>query len=222
MLSGSGNIDATPSLALAMTAISALVRPIGRSPRRIAAMKQYDRCPPDIVKSVQQRWLLSYWSKLRHGAALPLSDKVSPEEIESCRDDLTVLDVEAHNGAHQFRIFDHGKNVGAMYAGQCAGKLLVETLTDAARAPTLETYEQAVHSRKPVYTVSHISDADGRPVIYERLLLPLANAEGRVVRILALLETISIEGRIDRNSLMTRPMPDSGYVVKAELQMTGR
>lgn len=180
-------------------------------------MQAYDRCPPDIVKSVQQRWLFTCWKRLRNGASLPRSAEFSLDRIEDCRDDLSIFDVESHGAAHRFRIFDHGKNVGAMYASQCAGKYLDEVLPDAARAHTLETYEHTVRSRMPIYTVSRITDADGRPILYERLLLPLGDANGRVVRILALLETISTEGTIARRSLMTDPKPGNRYIIKAEL-----
>jgi hypothetical protein len=185
-------------------------------------MQAYERCRPDIVKSVQQRWLHAYWSRQLNGASLPPSDQFALDKIESCRDDLSILDVVPHNGVHRFRILDHGKNVGAMYAGQCAGKFLDEVLPEAARTHTLETYEHAVRSRVPVYTVSQMTDATGRPILYERLLLPLGNAAGQVVRILALLETISIEGTIERRSLMTDPQPGNGYTTMAELHASAR
>ena len=143
----------------------------------------------------------------------------SLKDAETCRDDLTVLDVLPHNGAHRFRIVDHGKNVGAMYAGQCAGRLLEETLPEVARAATLETYEHVVRTGMPVYTVSRISDAAARPVQYERLLLPFGDHGGRVARIFALLETISTEGTIERKSLLTDPQTTRQYVVKAELRV---
>jgi hypothetical protein len=182
-------------------------------------MHAYDRCPPDIVKSVQQRWLLAFWARKRNGAALPNAGEFTPDIVEPCRDDLTILDVLPHNGAHRFRIFDHGKNIGAMYAGQCNGKLLDEVLPDAARVRTLETYERAVLTKVPIYTVSQMTDSAERPILYERLLLPLGDSEGRVVRVIALLETISTEGTIERRSLMTDPEPSNRYIVRAELQM---
>lgn len=121
-------------------------------------------------------------------------------------------------GSPLFRIFDHGKNVGAMYAGQCAGKYLVDTLTPSARARTLETYELTELSRIPVYTVSGILDAMLRPVISERLLLPFSMAGARVSRIVAFLETISPDGLFDRRALMSRPQTDAGYAIKAVLR----
>jgi hypothetical protein len=76
-----------------------------------------------------------------------------------------------------------------------------------------------VQSRAPIYTVSETADGEGRPVLYERLLLPLGDDEGRVVRILALLETISSEGKIERWQLMTGGRAAPTVTVRAELRI---
>jgi hypothetical protein len=182
-------------------------------------MQAYQRLSPDVVKSIQQRWLLGHWKRLRNGSVLPYATQFDLAQAEPCRDDLSVLDVQPHNGAHRFLIVDHGKNVGSMYAGSCRGKYLDETLPDVARARTLETYEHAVATGVPIYTVSKMIDAEGRPILYERLLLPLGDEHGKVVRILALLETISSEGTIERKSLLSNPQTTQQYQIKAELQV---
>lgn len=182
-------------------------------------MQAYQRLSPDIIKSIQQRWLLGHWKRLRNGCVLPMAAAFDLAAAESCRDDLSILDVQPHNGAHRFLIVDHGKNVGSMYASSCAGKFLDETLPDVARARTLETYEHAVATGLPIYTVSKMIDAADRPILYERLLLPFGDAGGKVVRILALLETISSEGTIERKSLLSNPQTMQQYQIKAELQV---
>lgn len=183
-------------------------------------MQAFERHPPDIVKSVQQRWLLMLWSRTRNGGRLPLSASFVLGQLDPCRDDLSIMDVLAENGGYRFRIFDHGRNVGAMFAGQCAGKYLEETLPEAARLPTLATYEHVVRCGAPVYTVTNTADAEGRPVLYERLLLPLGDNNDRVVRILALLETISTEGTIVRKSLMTSERRAArSFALRAELSV---
>jgi hypothetical protein len=182
-------------------------------------MQAFRRLSPDIVKSIQQRWLFGHWKRLRNGCVLPMASAFDLAQAETCRDDLSVLDVLPHNGAHRFLIVDHGKNVGSMFASSCAGKFLDETLPDAARARTLETYEHVVATGLPVYTVSHMIDAADRPILYERLLLPFGDANGKVVRILALLETISSEGTIERKSLLSNPQTTHQYQIKAELHV---
>jgi hypothetical protein len=169
----------------------------------------------DIVKSVRQRWLLQYWLRLRRDRVLPLWSALDMNELDACFDDLSILDVLAENGRWRMRIFDHGKNVGAMYRGQCAGKYLEETLPAPARAYTLETYEQAVCTRRPVYTVSGVRDVEARPVVYERLLLPFGECGDHVIRIIAFLETISIDGAFVRRDLMRDSLPAAAFAFKA-------
>lgn len=183
------------------------------------AVLQYPTRSPDVVKSVRQRWMLTYWTRLRGERPLPAWADLDEAELESSFDDLSIIDVLPHNGTHIFRIRNHGKNVGAMFADECAGKLLAETLPDTTRAATLETYEYATGARMPVFTTSEVNDAQGRVVLYERLLLPFSEDGKRVTRILAFLETVSHEGTFRRRELLVK----SGnspvqYSLKAVLQ----
>lgn len=68
---------------------------------------------------------------------------------------------------------------------------------------TLATYNHAVATGLPVYTVSDVRDPTGRIVHYERLLLPFSQDGFEVHRILASLETVSPEGAFETRSLMT-------------------
>jgi hypothetical protein len=181
-------------------------------------MQPYETCLPDIVKSVRQRWLLTLWLRLRGERSLPRWSDFDINDLESCFDDLSILDVLVIDGATRLRIHDHGKNVGAMYRGQCAGKFLEETLPPAKIAQTLETYEYAASARLPVYTVSRVRDREDKPVLYERLLLPVSDFGERVFRIIAFLETISVDGAFERRDLMVEPKDAGGYLVKAVLR----
>ena len=181
-------------------------------------MQLYETRLPDVVKSVRQRWLLTHWMRLRRDRALPLWSDLDLQELESCFDDLSILDVLLIDGALRFRIHDHGKNVGAMYRGQCAGKFLEETLPPPRTAITLETYEHTTRSCLPVYTVSRVRDHENKAVLYERLLLPVSDFGERVFRIIAFLETISPDGAFERRDLMVEPKGSDGYVLKAVLQ----
>jgi hypothetical protein len=180
---------------------------------------KYETLPADVVKSVRQRWMLTYWIRLRADRPLPAWADLDEDELESSFDDLSIIDVLPHNGTHIFRIRNHGKNVGAMFADECAGKLLADTLPDATRAATLETYEYATGARMPVFTTSEVNDAHGRVVLYERLLLPFSEDGKRVTRILAFLETISHEGTFRRRELLVKAGGSPAqYSLKAVLQ----
>jgi hypothetical protein len=185
-------------------------------------MDDYTSCGPDIIKSVRQRWLIGYWGRLRGGSGLPRWSDLDTQELESCFDDLSILDVVRGAGTLRFRIVDHGKNVGRMYAGECAGKFLDDVLPCAAREHTLETYERTVRAAEPIYTVSRIADAQQRPVLYERLLVPFGDSDARVGRIIAFLETISPAGAFQRQNLMTEPAAGGGFIVKAVVRTGAR
>jgi hypothetical protein len=182
-------------------------------------MHAYQSCPPDIVKSVRQRWLYVHWARLRGDRVLPRWSELDARDLDSCFDDLTILDVLAQDRGMRFRIHNHGKNVGAMYAGQCAGKFFDEVLPAQSRRATIETYEHAARSRLPVYTVSRTTDVKGRAVLYERLLLPFAESGDNTFRVIGFLETISPEGAFERHGLMlTEPRNATGFAIKAVLQ----
>jgi hypothetical protein len=81
-------------------------------------------------------------------------------------------------------------------------------------------YRQCVARALPVYTVSHVDDACGRIVAYERLLLPFSESVG-VTHILASLKTISEDGSFEIRNLMrgndTLPTPKLRAVIDREL-----
>jgi hypothetical protein len=181
-------------------------------------MHGFESHPPDIIKSIRQRWLHSYWVRLRGERSLPLWSELDRSELESCFDDLTILDVLGHNGATRLRIHDQGKNVGAMYAGQCAGKDLADVLPEATRARTLATYEHVAKTGLPVYTVSSVADAEQRAVLFERLLLPFSEFGQDVFRIIGFLETISPAGLFQRRSLMLDTQTGADFALKAVLE----
>jgi hypothetical protein len=63
-----------------------------------------------------------------------------------------------------------------------------------------------------------VTDADLRPVLYERMLLPFSHYGDKVFRIISFLETISPAGAFERQELMTDPQAANGFAVKVVLQ----
>ena len=72
----------------------------------------------------------------------------------------------------------------------------------------------------PVFTISHVDDAYGRIVAYERLLLPFSDG-GEVNRIVASLKTISEDGGFEIKNLMrgndTLPVPKLRTIIDRDL-----
>ncbi len=68
-------------------------------------------------------------------------------------------------------------------------------------------YVEAVRTGEPVYTIQDVSDAAGRVIHFERLLLPFGRDGKAVDRILAALEFVCADGDFDAQALLTAPGP---------------
>ena len=62
-------------------------------------------------------------------------------------------------------------------------------------------YREAVARKRPVYNVVETRDGEGTLVRMERLLLPFASNGGEADRVLASIETLSVDGRFEQNEL---------------------
>ena len=65
-----------------------------------------------------------------------------------------------------------------------------------------------------MFSISEVRDADGKPVLHERLLLPFSDDGGAVNQVLASLKSISIEGKF-RNELLLARSQKRSYLVQA-------
>jgi hypothetical protein len=158
---------------------------------------------PDVVRAINQRWLLKFWMRHLGVHSVPQWQAVEAEDLSRMSANLSFLDVIARAGSARFQIHFHGATIGQVYgSADCRGKYLDEIIPTAGHADGLAPYRQAVHGACPVYTIHDVTDRTGRLVHYERLLLPFA-ADGRTVdRILASFEFICADGAFDGRALM--------------------
>ena len=161
---------------------------------------------PDVVRSITQRWLLTYWNRLRQDAELPMWQGLEAEELASGLDSLSFQDVVAADGELRFQIRFHGRRIAELYGrADCVGKFLDEILPPSYADAAQVTYREAVKTKLPVYTIADMRDRAGRIVHYERLLLPFTSDGATVNRILASLECVSPEGAFESRDLMQSP-----------------
>jgi hypothetical protein len=172
---------------------------------------------PDVVRSVNQRWLLNYWNRIRAGSILPTWQGLETEELMRMSESLSFSDVLAANGNIRYLIRFHGQKIAETYGSNCRGKFLDEILPPALRDAALATYRHVVATRRPVYTVADTSDRAGRLVHYERLLLPFGRDGATVDRILISLETVSPEGTFDNRGLMRQPTLQPVFTLYASI-----
>jgi len=169
----------------------------------VASSMQFMRSRPDVVRSVSQRWLLSYWDRLRDKRLLPRWQGFEAEELAAMAESLSFLDVIGSDGNARFLIRYHGKKISEAYGSVCQGRFLDEILPPQYREAALATYHRALVTNLPVYTIADMRDRFERIVHYERLLLPFSRDGAAIDRILASLETMSPEGAFDHHDILT-------------------
>jgi hypothetical protein len=163
--------------------------------------------PPDIVRSINQLWLLKSWMRLRGASQLPPWDGLSADELAGISDNLAFADVLNQDDTVRFLIRFAGIRIAEYVGVSCNGKgrYLDEALPAGYRDAALSTYREAVAAREPVYTIADMRDRAGRIVHFERLLLPFGRDGMAVDRILASVEAVSPEGVFESSDLMVAP-----------------
>jgi hypothetical protein len=164
---------------------------------------QFSAARPDIVRAINQRWLLKFWQRHLGAHRVPQWQAVEAEDLMRMADNLSFLDVIGGDGSLRFQIRFHGATIGRVYGSpDCRGVFLHESKPEPARSQALAPYRQTVASGRPVYTAHDVTDRSGRLVHHERLLLPFARDGETVDRILASFEFVCAEGAFDGQGLM--------------------
>jgi len=172
----------------------------------------------DVVRSSSQRWLLSYWERLRGANTLPRWEGFEADELAAMAESLSIQDVMGDDSNARFLIRFHGKRVAEAFGSSCQGRHLDEILPPQYRDAALSTYYRVLATKLPVYTIADTRDRDGRIVHYERLLLPFSHDGVAINRILASLETVSPEGEFDNRDLLTSSPKAPAFALCATIQ----
>lgn len=163
----------------------------------------FERAGRSAVRSVRQRELLNGWHRVaRHERALPLMHQYLPEHLEEERPDLMYYDVRREGDGIRFVILQSGANLLRAFNTATGEGQYLEDILDAERLKYITPPLLAsIKNRRPVYTISEVSDVNGVPVSYERLVLPFG-ANDHVQQLIVSLKTISIEGRFEMGKLI--------------------
>lgn len=176
---------------------------------------QFLESRPGVIRSINQRWLLNHWNRIRADKAIPAWQGLEADDLARMTANLSFSDVVAGTTGVRFMIRYHGERIAETYGSDCRGKFLDEILPAAIREPALDTYRHLLATKRPVYTVVDTSDRDGRTVHYERLLLPFGRDHETVDRVLASLETLSPDGAFENRNLMKLPSLKAEFAVCA-------
>lgn len=139
----------------------------------------------DDVEVVPQKSLLAWW--LANGAPgrPPPPSLIAPDALRAHLGRLIVLEPI---DASDFRYRLYGSTIAQFVGADFTGKRLSEIWSRRAwpeltRTYYLATYHAAVSARRPLFT-SERRDAGGEVHVWHRLLLPFADGDGPVTRVL--------------------------------------
>lgn len=161
-----------------------------------------------MVKSITQRVLLNAWLRaLRMPDAVPLVCDFHTEGSADERADMMSFDVIGSGEAARFLITQEGARLTTAYGNehveprQRTNRYLDDAIGPERYAGVILSYRACLARKRPTYTVAEVTDADGKEVSYERLLLPFGRGD-TVEHIVGSYKAISIEGRFRLHNLM--------------------
>ena len=122
--------------------------------------------------------LAAYWDAKRGPRAMPRRDEIVPEEIRPHLAHTFLIDVCEEPPRFRFSLC--GPGVATLFAMDLAGSAL-EDIDLAYEAPEiLHDYTLAADRRQPICSRHRFVNRAGRQLDYERVLLPLQDANGHV------------------------------------------
>ncbi|MCK9908628.1 PAS domain-containing protein [Microbacteriaceae bacterium K1510] len=158
---------------------------------------------PDVVRAVNQRWLLNFWQSHRGAHRVPPWQSVVVEKLSGQSANLSMVAVSGDGDTARFQIRFNGTAIGQAYgASDHRGKYIDEIIPPILRPEGLPPFTQAARDGCPVYTIHDLKDRNGRVVHYERLLLPFAGDGRKVDRVLGSTEFVCLDGAFDGHNIM--------------------
>lgn len=157
---------------------------------------------PSIVRSIKQRDLLNAWTRLFvTDQRLPDYANYQPDRFAEEMPDIFLCLVEETDGAPRIVIEADCARMFPAYGPSGKGQTLDDYMGPQTAPIVVPIYQECIRRQRPVYTVSKVKDVHGRPVDYERLLLPFSDGT-RVNRVVASLKAISEDGKFEIANLM--------------------
>jgi len=152
----------------------------------------------DSIRSKSQRSLGAYWAKLALAeSGLPPFDQFAPGPGIHDPKHIAVWKVEAGKDQLDFRALYRGSFIDEAMKDAWVGKTLTEVAPPVLRVPIIAASAHCASSGCAIYSVLRTYDGTGTPTDLERLLLPFGS-RGRVQVIVASLQLVNLEGKVER------------------------
>jgi hypothetical protein len=167
---------------------------------------------PAIVRSVLQRNLLNTWLRLQgRNSGLPAFTEFSFDRLDDKLPDLVYYDVKpGDDELPSFVVTHQGSRLAEIFGVIPAGQDLKQNLRPHHTKALMPAYYECLLKCRPIYCAFDLPDLNGRPVSYERLMLPFGSGLD-VNFVLASVKAISPDGSFVRDSLMR---PQSAIVAQ--------
>lgn len=162
---------------------------------------RYPDASPEVIRGINQRWLLRYWNELRGPALLPAWRGLQGRELSGMEQHLLFVDVVSSEYP-RFLMRHHSRWIGEAYGSDCHGRFLDAMSPGRYHDAAVANYRQATAALAPVYAAVDLADPQGRLVHYERLLLPFSSDGRTVDRVLTSLEMVSPDGAFEHRGLI--------------------
>jgi hypothetical protein len=164
---------------------------------------QFSPATIQSIKSISQRALTLYWNRLAAGLSFPSIAEFDPEPRLHDPKQLVIWNIEDDFGQRRFRALYQGPNIAEVFNSSWAGRTMDEVVPVPLRSFSIDGANECATSGCAVYMVFATFDAKGHRVDCERLLLPLG--EGSTVQqIVASLQLISVKGKFERKSVLSK------------------
>lgn len=151
------------------------------------------RPPVESLVAPQHRFLLRYWSDLAGTRPMPPAREVDAMEMRPALGYVNLLDVVDSGRDFRYRVF--GSIVAAVSGFDMTGQMASELRASAYVVEFgLAVFRAALRRGEPLFT-EHGPPATVYTSTWHRLVLPLANAEGAIARLLVGAVPIAHDGR---------------------------
>jgi len=167
--------------------------------------------PANAVGHRALRFLIDYWNLLPRAADLPAAASIDPVEMRPALGYILLLDVLPPGDDFVYRLYGTGiAGIGGQdWTGWSVAAMGQKTGSNYGRFYRA-VYRAALLARRPIFT-EHFSPRFLAARSWQRIVLPLADAEGKVVRILC--GNVPVGPRplseSDRAELVRRVGPDN-------------
>jgi len=162
---------------------------------------QFKFATPDVIKSVTQRALASYWDQLAAGRAFPAFTEFNPEASGHDPKRLVVWNIEGAGRLLKFRALYQGENVAEVFNSRWAGKTMEQVVPMSLRRITLDAARECAASGCLIYAIFSTVDANDQRIDCERLLLPFGR-DGKVEQLLGSLQLKGSQGGVRRTKVL--------------------